>query len=589
MVRSGWIVTAVVLVLAAGCMAAEAVMPAKPETLRFAVIGDRNGGNIPGLWPKAIEEINLLKPELVMSVGDFIGGYTEDKAEIDKQWKGFLAENSKLEAPFYITPGNHDETNAVERAEYLKRFGKDGRSYYSFDYRGCHFVVLDSTIFEKQGVDPNQLSWFKADMEKAKDSRHVFVFYHHPADEKSAVWKQIAPLLISGKTTVFNGHTHSMTYAKQNGIDTYTLAATAASTGNRGPDFGNIEMFAFVTVDGGEPTVAAITVGHVRNAKSVDRGLVAAVSRLASQLEIVQAPTAAGREVAITQANPLDKTVSIAVSVEGIGYAARPQRTDIAVKPRQSSSATIQVEGYPSESFSTSVPSPRVKCTYTLTDSEGKNNTMNIEEVMGRFSVVKKVTGITVDGKLDDWIGVKPEALPSFGHLLTEGTGRSDDVDFSAEIRLACDETNLYVAISVADDNLRTGLTPATENDGLGFYWSVPKVWRSSEPNLPASGGVRLIPVAGQVEPIWTISKKLTKPAHFRAVAAKTDTGYICELAMPLADIGAKSPVKAGELLNWRLQFRDIDKSGGEARVFTVGGTTEPKESPESWITGVIK
>jgi hypothetical protein len=563
--------------------------PEPPSAIRFVVIGDRNGGNIPGLWPKAIEEINLLKPELVMSVGDFVEGYTEDAAEIDKQWTAFMAETTKIEAPFFFTPGNHDETNPVMRQLYLKLFGKDGRSYYSFDYRGCHFAVLDSNLFTRQGIDPNQLEWFKADMAAARDATHVFLFYHHPAGEKSAAWKQIAPLLTPGKATVFNGHTHAMSYAKQDGIDTYTLAATAAMMDNASPDFGDLEMFAYVTFGGEKATVAALTVGEVRSGKHVDRAFDTQAYPLSENTSVDQEPVAGGRKVTITQPNASPLSFDVTITVDGSGYVSAPRETVLAVSPNTSASARIEIQDCSSSTQDPLASMPKVKRKYVFMDPKGGKAVLNAETTLGRFSTIRKVTGITIDGKLDDWADVKPEILPPFGTLMTDGEGWSGNDDCSAGVRLACDANTLYVAITTTDNVLRTGLTPATENDGFALFWSVPTVARSAEPNMPMAGSVRLIPAAGQVPPIWALKKNLRRPPGFRAFATQGEHGYVCELALPLAEIGCKLPMQPGATLNWRLQLRDIDEAKGHARVFTIGGSADPKESAGTWITGVVK
>jgi hypothetical protein len=43
-----------------------------PEEFHFAVIGDRTGGERPGFFGPAMDMLNLLRPEFVMSVGDLI-------------------------------------------------------------------------------------------------------------------------------------------------------------------------------------------------------------------------------------------------------------------------------------------------------------------------------------------------------------------------------------------------------------------------------------------------------------------------------------------------------------------------------------
>ena len=189
------------------------------------VMSDRNGGYLAGEWPKAVEQVNLLRPDFVMTVGDFIGGYTEDPAVIARQWEEFEAETARLNAPFFYCIGNHDATNAVEREIYLKRHGVDGKGYYSFSYRGCHFIVLDSMTFD----DAAQWTWLEGDLKAAAGAKHLFVFFHHPQwSEDPARWSQLVSLLPADKTTIFNGHWHSAGCKIVNGLEAYVLPATAA-------------------------------------------------------------------------------------------------------------------------------------------------------------------------------------------------------------------------------------------------------------------------------------------------------------------------------------------------------------------------
>jgi len=556
------------------------------ERFQFIIMSDRNGGYIPGMWSRAIDEVNLLRPELVVTVGDFIQGYTEDVNELDRQWAEFLDETSKLNAPFFCTPGNHDVTNRTMRKIYLERFGRDGRSYYSFDHHGCHFTILDSNLFTKQGLDPNQLEWLKADMADAVKADHVFVLYHHPADEKSAAWRQIRPLLAEGRTTVFNGHTHWMSHARQDGIDTYTLAATAADVGEFNPDFGDVQMFAQVTVENGQPTIAIIPVGQVMRADHVDRAFDLTVWPLRNKCEIIQKPISGGQSVTLVQTNDSSVTFELSATVDAYGWQVVPREADVTVKPGEKQEIRFDLVQWVDDS---QVASPQVKRVYTFAEPRGRPALLNMTTTLGRFSDIQKSAGMEIDGKLDDWANISAERLPAFGELLTDGKEWAGDDDLSAHVLLAHDSTTLYVALDVTDDALRTGLTPATENDGFGLSWSVPKALQSVEPNRPVSGSVRIIPVAGKIEPIWAISRRLTKPGGFKAFARHTQDGYICEMALPLAEIGVKSPTGPSDILNWRLQFRDIDRAGGPANVFTVGGTNDRGKNAETWIAGELE
>ena len=81
------------------------------ESFQFAIVADRTGGVRRGVFASAIPKLNLLEPELVMSVGDLIAGYTQDRARLKRQWDEFDALVRRLKAPFFYVPGNHDLTN----------------------------------------------------------------------------------------------------------------------------------------------------------------------------------------------------------------------------------------------------------------------------------------------------------------------------------------------------------------------------------------------------------------------------------------------------------------------------------------------
>jgi hypothetical protein len=43
----------------------------------------------PGIFEDAIDKLQLLQPQFVISVGDLIDGKTHDSAVIDEQWREF--------------------------------------------------------------------------------------------------------------------------------------------------------------------------------------------------------------------------------------------------------------------------------------------------------------------------------------------------------------------------------------------------------------------------------------------------------------------------------------------------------------------
>ena len=79
-----------------------------PAQFHFAIVGDRTGRHRDGVFEKGLAKLNLLRPDFVMSVGDLIEGYTKDEAEIDQEWDEIQRFTSRLDAPFFYVPGNHD-------------------------------------------------------------------------------------------------------------------------------------------------------------------------------------------------------------------------------------------------------------------------------------------------------------------------------------------------------------------------------------------------------------------------------------------------------------------------------------------------
>src|SRR5260370_31625037 len=85
-----------------------------PESFHFVVVSDRTGGNRGRIFSQAMEQINLLQPTFVISVGDLIQGYSKDAEILARQWKELQSYTSKLQMPFFFVSGNHDMAHPAE-------------------------------------------------------------------------------------------------------------------------------------------------------------------------------------------------------------------------------------------------------------------------------------------------------------------------------------------------------------------------------------------------------------------------------------------------------------------------------------------
>lgn len=128
---------------------------------------------------------------------------------------------------FYATPGNHDVRWCPEGKEAFTR--EFGRLYQSFDHRGVHFVLLDSTVLlEHWGhFDKAQLDWLQRDMKRVKPDTPVFLFMHHfpgrSAPDSRMIDNQyslLAPLRGHNVLAIFTGHGHQDLVWKFNGVTT---------------------------------------------------------------------------------------------------------------------------------------------------------------------------------------------------------------------------------------------------------------------------------------------------------------------------------------------------------------------------------
>ena len=86
-----------------------------PGQFTFAIFSDLNGGEREGVFSVAAAQLALLRPELVISVGDLIDGPTQDADELAREWESFDSRASVIPAPVFYVGGNHDLTGQALR------------------------------------------------------------------------------------------------------------------------------------------------------------------------------------------------------------------------------------------------------------------------------------------------------------------------------------------------------------------------------------------------------------------------------------------------------------------------------------------
>lgn len=231
----------------------------------FAIVSDRTGGARPGVFASAIPKVNVLEPAFVVSVGDLIEGYTEDPAQIKREWDEFEGFVAGFETPFFYVAGNHDMNNAVMAEAWRARFGP---SYYRFVYRDVLFLVLNSELFQMVGTKESlpgpwsqeeQLAFVEETLAEFPDPRWTIVLVHQPLWDYPTVlddWLSLEAMLGERDYTVFAGHRHRYVRHVRNDRKYITLATTGGGSGLRGEIYGEFDQVALVTMTDAGPRLA---------------------------------------------------------------------------------------------------------------------------------------------------------------------------------------------------------------------------------------------------------------------------------------------------------------------------------------------
>jgi protein-tyrosine phosphatase len=275
-----------------------------PDNFQFAVIGDRSGGHRPGVFPAAVDLLNLLRPEFVMSVGDFIEGYVEgeDEAKVVKsQWAEIDELLEPLAMPLFFVTGNHDVNFDPSEKAWFDRVGAK-RGYSHFVYKDVLFLMLSTEDPPKKDVEKElaekyhaiktgelketeeilktiaaledwagqvnisdaQVDYFTKVLADHSNARWTIAFMHTPCWEQKDLrnFAKIEALLADRPYTVFAGHTHTYKYTRRKGRDYITMGMTGAGV-QQTDSVGNMDHVAWVTMTKEGPVISNLLLNGI--------------------------------------------------------------------------------------------------------------------------------------------------------------------------------------------------------------------------------------------------------------------------------------------------------------------------------------
>jgi len=274
-----------------------------PDNFQFVIVGDRTGGHRPGVFETALDRVNLMQPEFVISVGDLIEGYTDDPEKVDAEWAEFEGFLEGLDMPFFFVAGNHDLSNDMMVDAWRERHGD---TYYSFTYKDVLFIALNTEdppyIFppdllartqqmeRAMAADPDgtqarileavrdrpkppklpgaisigeaQLAFVEQTLAENPDPRWTILLMHKPAWlYASPEFARIEDMLGARDYTAIAGHDHYYAYDSREGRDYIVMGTTGGVWLQDGP--GRLDHVAWVTMTDDGPVFANIKVDGI--------------------------------------------------------------------------------------------------------------------------------------------------------------------------------------------------------------------------------------------------------------------------------------------------------------------------------------
>ena len=233
-------------------------------------------------FTQAIDTINKLNPAFVITGGDLImDALGQSYGRADSLYKLYQQVSTKFKMPVYNTMGNHEIYGIYSKSgadpsnpEYGEKMFemRMGKSYYTFDYNGWKFMILNSIEDTKKSkyiglIDDAQIEWIKDELNKTDPKTPIVISTHIPFITAfmqkyygSTVAGDSSLVVINSKEVidlfkgynlklVLQGHLHTVEDIFIDGIHFITGGAISAAWWT-GPNMGFEEGFMYITVNG---------------------------------------------------------------------------------------------------------------------------------------------------------------------------------------------------------------------------------------------------------------------------------------------------------------------------------------------------
>ncbi len=447
-----------------------------PGTFRFAVLPDRTGGNRPGVYESALEKLNLLQPEFVLSTGDLIDGYTTDPKVMTAQWNEFDALVNRLQMPFHYVAGNHDISNPLMLEAWKARHGSP---WSSFVYQNVLFLSLHTEDRPFGGLGAEQLAWVKETLAANAGVRWTILFMHRPLwrESNQAGFEQVRAALKGRKFTVFASHYHNYLKSSVDGMDAYILATAGGGSELRGAELGELDHLAWVTMKADGPHVANLALNGIQPDDLVTEETHERVAALrdggwlrASPV-VHDGPTFESLTIPLEFHNPTPYPLRVSGRLTaGRGLSLSPAQINRTIAPRQDLTLSVELISLaaPASIHAVNESALRVSLDGSY-DVNGQTLSLPAEAALRfdwKHTVPAAEPAVVLDGDLAEW----PDALFT---LVEQPMTIREDWDWhgveDGHFRFAVQQRDdrVFVAVETFDDHVITSANPDDLQDKL--------------------------------------------------------------------------------------------------------------------------
>ncbi|PCJ55442.1 MAG: hypothetical protein COA79_20780 [Planctomycetota bacterium] len=552
-----------------------------PDNFQFAIVSDRTGGAREGIFESAVDRLNILQPEFVVSVGDYIQGNTSDLKKLNSEWDEFEGFVKRLEMPFFYLPGNHDIGNVTMRELWKKKFG---RSYYSYKYRDVLFLVLNTQNGKEKangrvisGLSKEQVTYAKDVLKRNKNVRWTIVLMHEPlwvyeeanlntaskakTNKEDKRFHYVQDALEGRNYTVFAGHFHRYQKFKRKKMNYYILASTGGGSQLRGPTFGEFDEVVWVTMTQKGPVFANLTLDgilpediYTEEKHKQKTELILSIKKNIVLKEGLKGLNT-GRELTCMVKNTFEHGLSVNYkwNLKGTNWVITPESSTLEINKKNEEQITWKIENkYSVKGIKACMPFPRIQI--AVVDSSGHEIVQDlvisllpqdIETLLAASRPELNVNYVkdapTIDGILKDKSWVSATGSDQFVRDEMWGLPSA-----KTSWKVCYDKEALYLSIIADEPAMSQIKAKATERDGA--------IWADDGIEIfidPKGKGKDYFQIGINTNGILFDSKE--KDASWNGVykvkVVKSENKYSMEVSIPWKTLGLSGlPVKGGEI-----------------------------------------